>query len=147
MQTLKQAWWAPLVAVFVVAELLVAQAFLIGDGTSNVLNAESTAAGSMLALGGAAALVAGLWARPKSRGSGNVHCRRRSTVSHLGLDRHHDPHRSRGHRWGRAQPGAFNYARDPLAVLTSYAIRSDSRLSATPRSPTPTRLSCAVGGA
>lgn len=72
MQILKQAWWAPLAAVLVVAELLVAQAFLIGDGTSNFLNAESTAAGSTLALGGAAALVAGLRARPKARGLGNV---------------------------------------------------------------------------
>ena len=72
MQTLKQAWWAPLVAVLVVAELLVAQAFLIGDGTSNILNAESTAAGATLALGGAAALVAGLWVRPKARGLGNT---------------------------------------------------------------------------
>ena len=72
MRILEQAWWAPLAAVLVVAELLVAQAFLIGDGTSNILNAESTGAGAMLALGGAAALVAGLWARPKARGLGNV---------------------------------------------------------------------------
>jgi hypothetical protein len=71
-QTLRQAWWAPLAAVLVVAELLVAQAFLIGDGTSNILNAESTAAGATLALGGAAALVAGLWVRPKARGLGNA---------------------------------------------------------------------------
>lgn len=72
MQTVKQAWWAPLAAVLVVAELLVAQAFLIGDGTSNILNAESTAAGATLALGGAVALVAGLLARPKARGLGNA---------------------------------------------------------------------------
>lgn len=72
MPPLRQAWWAPLAAVLVVAELLVAQAFLIGDGTSNILNAESTAAGAALALGGAAALVAGLWARPKARGPGNA---------------------------------------------------------------------------
>jgi len=72
MQPLRQAWWAPLAAVLVVADLLVAQAFLIGDGTSNILNAEGTAAGAALALGGAAALVAGLWARPKARGLGNV---------------------------------------------------------------------------
>jgi len=72
MQALKQAWWAPLAAVLVVAQLLVAQAFLIGDGTSNILNAESTPAGATLALGGAAALVAGLWARPKARGLGNA---------------------------------------------------------------------------
>lgn len=72
MEILKQTWWAPLAAVLVVAELLVAQAFLIGDGTSNILNAESTASGSTLALGGAAALVAGLWVRPKARGLGNA---------------------------------------------------------------------------
>lgn len=59
-------------AVLVVAELLVAQAFIFGDGTSNILNAESTAAGASLALGGAATLVAGLWARPKARGLGNA---------------------------------------------------------------------------
>lgn len=72
MQTLKQAWWAPLAAVLVVAQLLVAQAFLIGDGTSNILDAESTAAGAALSLGGAAALVAGLCARPKARALGNA---------------------------------------------------------------------------
>jgi len=72
MQTLKQAWWAPLGAVLLVAELLVAQAFLIGDGTSNILNAESTAAGATLALGGAGALGVGLRARPKARGFGSA---------------------------------------------------------------------------
>lgn len=72
MRTLRQALWAPFAAVLVVAELLVAQAFLIGDGTSNILNAESTAAGTALALGGAAALVAGLWARPKAHRLGSA---------------------------------------------------------------------------
>ena len=72
MRAIKQTWWAPLAAVLVVAEVLVAQAFLIGDGTSNVLNAESTAAGATLSLGGAAALGVGLWTRPKSRGVGNA---------------------------------------------------------------------------
>lgn len=42
------------------------------DGTSNILNAESTPAGAALALGGAATLVVGLWARPKARGLGNA---------------------------------------------------------------------------
>lgn len=69
---LTQVWWAPLAAVLAVAELLVAQAFLIGEGTSNILNAESTAAGATLALGGAAALVAGLWIRLSSRGLGDA---------------------------------------------------------------------------
>ena len=72
MRAIKQTWWAPLAAVLVVAEVLVAQAFLIGDGTSNVLNAESTAAGATLSLGGAAALGVGLWTRPKARGVGNA---------------------------------------------------------------------------
>ena len=72
MRAIKQTWWAPLAVVLVVAEVLVAQAFLIGDGTSNVLNAESTAAGATLSLGGAAALGVGLWTRPKARGVGNA---------------------------------------------------------------------------
>lgn len=72
MQPLRQAWWALLAAALVIAGLLVAQAFLIGDGTSNVLNAESAAAGAALSLGGAAALVAGLWTRPKARALGSA---------------------------------------------------------------------------
>lgn len=48
MQTLKQAWWAQLAGVLVFAQLWVALVFLFVDGTSNVLNAESTAAGAML---------------------------------------------------------------------------------------------------
>ena len=72
MHIFRQAWWAPVAAVLVVAELLVAQAFLIGDGTSNILNAESTTAGAALAIGGAIALVAGLSARPKIAGLGNA---------------------------------------------------------------------------
>ena len=72
MRALQQAWWVPLVAMLVVADLLVAQAFLIGDGTSNVLNAEGRAAGATFSLGSAAALAVGLWARPKARGVGNT---------------------------------------------------------------------------
>jgi hypothetical protein len=71
MQTLKQAWWAPLAGVLALAQLWVAAAFFYGDGTSNLLDAESTAAGATLALGGAAALAAGLWTRPQARGLGN----------------------------------------------------------------------------
>lgn len=55
-QLIGQAWWAPLAAVLVVAELLVAQAFLIGDGTSNILDAESAITGTALYLGGAGLL-------------------------------------------------------------------------------------------
>lgn len=65
MEILKQAWWAPLAGLLVIAELLVAQAFIFGNGTSNLLDAESTAAGTTLSLLGAAALIAGLWIRPK----------------------------------------------------------------------------------
>lgn len=72
MRVLKQTWWAPLVAVLVVAEVLVAQAFLLGEGTSNVLNAESAAAGAALSLGGAAALAIGLWSRPTARPLGDA---------------------------------------------------------------------------
>lgn len=72
MQTLKQAWWAPLAGVLVVAQLGVALAFLFGEGTSNLLNAESTAAGVSLSLGGASALAVGLWSRPQARGLGNA---------------------------------------------------------------------------
>jgi hypothetical protein len=56
-------WWAPLAVVLVIAELLVAQAFLIGEGTSNVLDAESTLVGAALALAGAGLLMVGLVVR------------------------------------------------------------------------------------
>src|SRR5687768_3517016 len=72
MQTLKQAWWAPFAIVLALAQLWVALAFLYGEGTSNVLDAESTVAGVSLGLGGALALAAGLWTRPQSRWVGNA---------------------------------------------------------------------------
>lgn len=72
MQTLKQAWWAPFAGVLALAELWVGLAFFYGDGTSNLLDAESTAAGASLALGGAAALAAGLWVRTQARPVGNT---------------------------------------------------------------------------
>src|SRR5687767_3945509 len=72
MYILKQAWWAPLAAVLVIALLLVAQAFLLGDGTSNALDAESTAAGATLSLAGVISLVAGLLLRPRARGLGSA---------------------------------------------------------------------------
>ena len=58
--------------MLVVAELLVAQAFLLGEGTSNALNAESTAEGAVLSLAGAAALAGGLWVRPSTRRVGSM---------------------------------------------------------------------------
>ena len=71
-QTLKQAWWAPVAGVLALAQLWVALAFLYGEGTSNVLDAESTAAGVSLAIAGAAALAIGLWIRPQTRGLANA---------------------------------------------------------------------------
>ena len=72
LQTLKQAWWAPFAIVLALAQFWVGLAFFYGEGTSNLLNAESTAAGATLAFGGAAALAAGLWIRPKARWVGNT---------------------------------------------------------------------------
>jgi hypothetical protein len=71
-QTVKQAWWAPFAGVLALAQLWVALAFFYGKGTSNLLDAESTAAGATLALGGAAALASGLWIRPQARWMGNA---------------------------------------------------------------------------
>lgn len=59
-------------AVLVVAQLWVAVVFVVGDGTSNLLDAESRTVGAALAFGGAAALVAGLWKRPQARALGNA---------------------------------------------------------------------------
>jgi len=72
MQALKQAWWAPLAGVLALSLIGVALAFIFGEGTSNLLDAESTVAGISLSLGGAAALVAGLWSRPNVRWLGNA---------------------------------------------------------------------------
>jgi len=72
MQTLKQAWWAPLAGVLALAQLWVGAAFIYGAGTSNVLDAESTVAGATLAFVGAAALAAGLLIRPRNRWLGNA---------------------------------------------------------------------------
>ncbi len=72
MKALKQAWWAPLAGVLALAQLWVGAAFLYGEGTSNVLDAESTIAGVSLTSAGASALIAGLWLRPSKRGLGNA---------------------------------------------------------------------------
>ncbi|MBA2725502.1 MAG: hypothetical protein H0U53_05890 [Actinobacteria bacterium] len=71
-QILRQAWWVPFAGVLAVAQLWVALAFWYGDGTSNILDAESTAAGISLGVGGAAALAAGLWIRPQRRSMGDA---------------------------------------------------------------------------
>lgn len=72
MQTLKQTWWSPLGWVLVLAQVGVALAFIFGEGTSNILDAEGKTAGIALSLGGAAALAAGLWVRPRARALGNL---------------------------------------------------------------------------
>ncbi len=72
MQLLKQAWWAPLGVVLVLAQFWVGLAFFYGEGTSNVLDAESTAAGAALSFAGAGALVAGLSIRLPSGWLGNA---------------------------------------------------------------------------
>lgn len=72
MQSLKQSWWAPVAVLLALAQVGVALAFIFGRGTSNILDAESTAAGISLSLGGAFALAAGILIRPRLRGLGNV---------------------------------------------------------------------------
>lgn len=72
MQALRQAWWAPLAAVLALSLLGVAAAFIFGRGTSNLLDAESMAAGVSLSLSGVAALATGLWIRPHKPGLGSV---------------------------------------------------------------------------
>ena len=72
MQTLKQAWWSPFAVVLALAQLWVGLVFLYGEGTSNVLDAESTAAGASLAFGGAVALATGLWIRTQGLWVGNT---------------------------------------------------------------------------
>ncbi len=72
MKALKQAWWAPFAGVLALAQLWVGAAFLYGEGTSNVLDAESTMAGVSFTFAGACALIAGLWLRPNKRGLGSA---------------------------------------------------------------------------
>lgn len=72
MHTLKQGWWAPMAWVLVLAQVGVALAFIFGEGTSNILDAESKTAGIGLSLVGAAALATGLWVRPRALWLGDV---------------------------------------------------------------------------
>lgn len=72
MQILKQAWCAPLAVVLLLAQVGVSLAFMFGEGTSNLLDAESTVAGVSLSLAGASALAVGLWTRPQARSLGNA---------------------------------------------------------------------------
>lgn len=71
-KALSQAWWAPLAGLLAITQLWIALVFLVGAGTSNILDWESTAAGVMLTVASAVALVAGLWKRPLKRGLGNT---------------------------------------------------------------------------
>lgn len=72
MRIFRQSWWAPLAVVLFISQLGVALAFIFGEGTSNLLDAESTAAGVSLSLVGAATLAAGLSVRPHKRGLGDA---------------------------------------------------------------------------
>ena len=72
MQIFRQTWWAPFAGVLAIAQLWVGLAFFYGEGTSNILNAESTAAGALLTFGGAAALIVGLWMRMQGRWVGDL---------------------------------------------------------------------------
>ena len=67
-RALKQAWWAPLAALLVLAQL----AMLVAAGTSSSEDGESKVAGAVIALVGAVVLAAGLWKRPDTRGPGNA---------------------------------------------------------------------------
>ena len=64
---LKQAWWAPVAGLLVLAQLALAVSFGFGgeDG-------ESTVVSIAIALVGALVLAAGLWKRPEARGLGNA---------------------------------------------------------------------------
>ena len=62
-QVLKQAWWAPVAALLVVGQVVIAALF-IGD--------ENTVAGIALGLGGALLVGVGLWKRPEARVLGDV---------------------------------------------------------------------------
>jgi uncharacterized membrane protein YphA (DoxX/SURF4 family) len=60
-QTLRQAWWGPLVGLLVVGQLVIAAMFVFGDES-----VEAAIVGTSIALGGALLLVVGLWQRPRA---------------------------------------------------------------------------------
>ncbi len=66
-QALKQAWWAPLVGLLILAQL--ALAVISGTGSED---GESKMVGVIICLGGALLLAAGLWRRPQARGLSNA---------------------------------------------------------------------------
>ena len=66
-RALRQAWWAPLAALLVLGQLLIAVAFLFDAD-----DAEETIVGVAIAVVGAAVLAVGIWKRPTARGLGNT---------------------------------------------------------------------------
>jgi membrane protease YdiL (CAAX protease family) len=67
LQALKQAWWAPVAGLLVLAQLLLTVSFAVGGN-----DADEAIVGVTIALGGALLLAAGLWRRPTARGLGNA---------------------------------------------------------------------------
>ncbi len=66
-QALKQAWWAPLAGLLVLAQVVLAVAIVFGDD-----DAETKVVAFAIALAGALLLAAGLLYRPQARGLGNT---------------------------------------------------------------------------
>ncbi len=64
---LKQAWWAPVAALLVLAQCVLALMILFGGGDTGEL-----IAGAVIATVGALTLSAGLWTRLDSRRTGNL---------------------------------------------------------------------------
>ncbi len=67
-QALKQAWWAPVAGLLVLAQLALA----VGLGFGNNTDEDDVAFWLAVALVGALVLAAGLWKRPQARGLGNA---------------------------------------------------------------------------
>jgi len=68
-QVLKQAWWAPVAGLLVLALLVLAVSIGFSDESDET---EDVIVGLALALSGAFVLAAGLWKRPQARGLGNA---------------------------------------------------------------------------
>ena len=66
-QALRQAWWAPLAAVLIVGQLVIAAVFVFDSDTF-----EDSLVGAGVALGGALLLVVGLWQRPRALAFGSI---------------------------------------------------------------------------
>jgi len=68
LQALKQAWWAPVAGLLVLAQLLLA----VGIGFGGDNDEDDVAFWLAVALVGALMLAAGLWKRPQARLLGNA---------------------------------------------------------------------------